>query len=596
MDVAPPVLLKALPAEGSLNVEVAAASRQIVLEFDEYVVLKNTEKIVTSPPLSKVSYASNLKKVRVMIEDTLKEGVTYSINFKDAIGDLHESTPLSDYTYFFSTGLGIDSGRIVGMVLDAFTLAPVKEASVMFYARQPEGYPVTEAPDYVAVTDTAGLFAAEYMHEGCYYLIAGSDENSNYRVEPTEERIAFTSDCWPTQTYRAPLMFSKQPGMKESDTVVRRVFDSLRDARREEEKVSVTDAGRRLFMYQDRERDKFLKEAKWNKKGEIEIDWYYVLEPDSLRFTFLPAVQDIEMVRQWEASLADTAGETIGKNRRHRVGKEEIPDISWPDSLYYVYIEQDNPLAGKIFFDNYKISDLRLAIHYKGFTDTAELMLSQSAAGKQDTAAFNFSARQRNIFYTDSLVLDFAFPLEKVDWQGVLLWRYHTDDEGNRDTVREDIDGLRYGQPRPNRLVLRYGWQPGYAYQFMFPSGCFTDYFGRESDTSFLSVNSPSLDSYGQVFFKIANLKEGFSYVLQLCDAGKNVLQSCPVGQDGEVEFGYVTPGAVSFVLIRDDNGNGVWDKGDYERGIQPERRWIFPKTLRPEADWRIEETWHVAD
>ena len=596
-DLAPPVLTKALPEEGSVNVNPNEDSRQIVLEFDEYVVLQNIEKIVVSPPLSKISYRSNLKKVTVLIEDSLQAGTTYSINFKNAIGDLHESTPLSNYKYFFSTGPVIDSGRIAGMIRDAFTLKPVSEASVMFYAHKPEGYPVTTPPDYVAVTDTAGLFSAEYMREGCYYLIAGSDENRNYQVEPTEERIAYSSDCWQTESFRAPLFFIKHPGVKESDTSARRAFDSLQDARRAEEKAAIAEAGRCLYLYQDREREKFLKEANWNKKGEIDISWYYPIEADSLRLCFLPSYQDMETWRQWMASLSDTVTETAAKNKRqHHLKEEELPDISWPDSLYYVYMEQDNPLTGKVFFDDYKVSNLRLVFHYKGFSDTAELMLSQAVAAKEDTVAFSFSARQRSLFYTDSLVLDFSFPVVEADWQTVMLWRIHSDEEGRKDTVQEDIATIDFRQTRPYRMELHHDWQPGDTYRFLFPSACFTDGFGRRADTTVVSLNCTPLENYGQIFFKIGQLEEKSAYVLQCCDANNNVLQSCAVKQDGTAEFEYVMPGNVQFVLIQDNNGNGVWDKGDYEQGLQPERRWIFPKTLRVEADWRIEETWNISD
>ena len=124
-DVAPPVLLKAEPPQGT----VGFTHDKITLTFDEFVVLQNTDKIIVSPPLEKISYSSNLKTVTVLIEDSLAEEETYSINFKDAVGDLHESTPLRDFTYVFSTGKTIDSGFLSGIVLDAFDTKPVKERS-----------------------------------------------------------------------------------------------------------------------------------------------------------------------------------------------------------------------------------------------------------------------------------------------------------------------------------------------------------------------------------------------------------------------------------------------------------------------------------
>ena len=79
-DLAPPILLSALPPEGD-TVHDMNGPTEIVLNFDEYVVLSETDKIVTSPPLSKVSYTGNLKQVKVVIEDTLLRDRTYSISF-----------------------------------------------------------------------------------------------------------------------------------------------------------------------------------------------------------------------------------------------------------------------------------------------------------------------------------------------------------------------------------------------------------------------------------------------------------------------------------------------------------------------------------
>ena len=249
-DLAPPILLSALPPEGD-TVHDMNGPTEIVLNFDEYVVLSETDKIVTSPPLSKVSYTGNLKQVKVVIEDTLLRDRTYSINFNNAIGDLHESTPLQGYTYFFSTGSKVDSGRIDGIVKDAFTLAPVASASVMFYARKPEGYPVVSSPDYVAVTDTGGYFQCRYMAEGCYYLLVAAEESRDYRVDPTQEKLAYSSDCWQTQAYRPPVLFRKQPGIKESDSLMRKANDSLYRVERQQNYGDIGQSGRYLYAYQD---------------------------------------------------------------------------------------------------------------------------------------------------------------------------------------------------------------------------------------------------------------------------------------------------------------------------------------------------------
>ncbi|MCM1040886.1 MAG: Ig-like domain-containing protein [Bacteroides sp.] len=588
-DLAPPVLLKALPQEGCTEF----SQQDITLDFDEYIVLQNTDKIVTSPAISKISYRANLKRLYIKIEDTLLENRTYSIDFKDAIGDLHESTPLRNYTYYFSTGKRIDSGRLAGRVLDAFGLTPVKEASVMFYAEKPQEYPVITPPDYMAVTDTAGMFNLQYVRDGCYYVLAGSDENRNYLIEPTEEKTAFASGCWQTVPLKPAIYFDKQRGVKESDTASFEAYTALLQARKEEELAEIKAADRILYLYQDKDEKSLLKEAKWNRKGEIELSWYY--EPDSsLRFSFLPSFQDYELAKM--LMNADTAVEEHkGRGRRRQAEKEEMPNLLWQDSLLFYYIPQDNPLSGKICFNNYNVSDLRLLVDHLEFSDTAELMLNAGAAAQKDTAAFRVSSRQKSLFFKDSLLLDFSFPLSCFDLQHASLTRYHVDIEGRRDTFQIPIGEVSVRQIRPDRLQLNYAWQPGNTYRLVLPASCFSDYFFRDADTTVLNLTCPDLETYGQVAVSIRNLQPG-DYELQMVDAKKNVILSLPVPESGNVEFEYVQPAYVSFVLVRDENRNHIWDAGDYRQGIQPERRWFFPKTVRVEADWRVEETWTLED
>lgn len=596
VDLAPPVLLSALPPEGDTGVALNGPT-EILLNFDEYVVLNATDKIVVSPLLSKVSYMGHLKQVRVTIEDTLLPGKTYSINFNDAIGDLHESTPLSGYTYFFSTGSKVDSGRIDGIVRDAFDLKPVPSASVMFYSQKPEGYPVTALPDYVAVTDTGGYFQCRYMAKGCYYILVSNEESRDYLVDPTQEKLAYSSDCWPTQAYRPPVLFRKKAGVKESDSLVRRANDSLIALERN---LNVGDIGhedRYLYLYQDRVDSVFLKEAKWEKNGEISLAWYYALDLDSLRLEFLPSYSDIEMVKQWESFQADTAKQEDRRRGRRERQEEDmvLPDLTWPSYLRYAYVPQSDPLAAKIYHDNYAISGLRLVLHYRSFSDTADLMTSSGAAAKPDTAAFRLSMNPMSLFFKDSLLLDFNFPVVGVDWEKASILEIHTDEEGLKDTVAVDMAATCLEKVLPNRYCLKYGWKPGCEYSFFVPSACFSDFFGRLMDTAKALVKIPALETYGQVALQLTGLDSGFQYLVQMTSVdGKQVLSSRTVLGNGWVEYPYVIPGQVGFVLIRDDNRNGAWDGGYYPAGIQPEKRWFFPKTLQVEADWRIEETWRL--
>ena len=45
---------------------------------------------------------------------------------------------------------------------------------------------------------------------------------------------------------------------------------------------------------------------------------------------------------------------------------------------------------------------------------------------------------------------------------------------------------------------------------------------------------------------------------------------------------------------VVDRNGDGVWNTGDYAKGIQPEEVFYFPKPIAAKAKWEIEQDWNV--
>jgi len=119
-DVTPPVLLKAEPANMTINFE----ENKIRLYFDELVKLEDVqEQLIVSPPLK---YLPDItpqgganKFVEIRIKDTLQENTTYTLNFGQSIVDNNEGNPSSFLTYVFSTGDYIDSLAVKGAIRDA---------------------------------------------------------------------------------------------------------------------------------------------------------------------------------------------------------------------------------------------------------------------------------------------------------------------------------------------------------------------------------------------------------------------------------------------------------------------------------------------
>ena len=50
--------------------------------------------------------------------------------------------------------------------------------------------------------------------------------------------------------------------------------------------------------------------------------------------------------------------------------------------------------------------------------------------------------------------------------------------------------------------------------------------------------------------------------------------------------FRYLRPGDYLIRIVEDVNGNGKWDVGDFEKGIQPEKLYYYPEYINARANW----------
>ena len=191
-DEKPPTMVRSEPAILSTRFK----GNKLTLEFDEYVKLDNLEKfLLVSPPLGKdPDIKVKGHSVVIKLKDTLRSNTTYNFYLGDAIVDITESNPLPNFSFAFSTGPSIDSLSLKGMVTDAFTRLPVKEALVMLYSDFGDSIPMKQIPLYVSRTGEDGSFTLNSLASGRFRIIALKDGNSDYMYNLPTEMIGFGND------------------------------------------------------------------------------------------------------------------------------------------------------------------------------------------------------------------------------------------------------------------------------------------------------------------------------------------------------------------------------------------------------------------
>lgn len=191
-DSIPPKILSETPPNLTRNF----SAEKIVIEFDEYVKLSNTQKEVSvSPDVEQpINPRVKRKTIEVAIPDSLEENTTYTINFGKAIGDFNEGNPILNYSYVFSTGPIIDSLSISGKVTDALTKVPEKEITVILIPTRQDSIFGKRKANIFTLTDTSGNFQLKNLREDTYRIYALKEENNDRVYNAPGEYIGFLND------------------------------------------------------------------------------------------------------------------------------------------------------------------------------------------------------------------------------------------------------------------------------------------------------------------------------------------------------------------------------------------------------------------
>ncbi len=195
VDIAPPVLDT---LNSTANFQLNAQPSELVLEFDEYVVLKDASRnvILTPTPVSgKPTFVQRGRRVTVDLSEVVyRDSTTYQLQFGNTVQDLNEGNVAPGLRYVFSTGEYLDSLELRGAVTESLTAKPVIGALVGLYRSAEDTVLTKVAPDYFTTTDSSGTFLLDYLSPGRYQLAAYLDENNNYRLNEGEEELAFAED------------------------------------------------------------------------------------------------------------------------------------------------------------------------------------------------------------------------------------------------------------------------------------------------------------------------------------------------------------------------------------------------------------------
>jgi hypothetical protein len=189
--------------------------------------------------------------------------------------------------------------------------------------------------------------------------------------------------------------------------------------------------------------------------------------------------------------------------------------------------------------------------------------------------------------YLNPLTLQFPYPIRPTDSFSVWLYSQQKD---SKDTVvyRYSIpDTFMLKMPLPIEVTEKK------SYSAMIPDSVFFGYNGLANDTLKVQFSTKSIKDYGTLIMNYQIPDNGKTYVASVWNKDK-IIHEDIITSSKTITYPFLNPDVYRICVFCDENGNGIWDPGDYHTKRKPEKMFVFPHNISIRAYWDTEETFLI--
>ena len=540
---------------------------KIVIEFDENVTIERpSENVIITPPQKAFPVINTVnRKVNVELRDTLLPNTTYTIDFTNSIVDNNEKNPIENFSFSFSTGDVVDSMAVSGKVLTADNLEPVKGMYVGLHSNLNDTAFTKTKFERISRTNESGDFTIRGVAPGKYKLYALDDSNRDYMYDNPSEAIAFMETIIEPASERASRFdttyVDKEKKVVDTivavqytrflpDNIVLRTFKSgfqrqfLQKHERIQHKLSLffgapTEMPQMEPLNFDGNRDWFIMER--TPKNDTITYWIkdkevMAIDTLSIRLTYLKT----DTLNQ-SFPVTDTL--TFMDRTRKPIKEDKKKEKKKKDG------ESDEP----------EITFLNIANNLSSTWDTYK-----------------------------SISLLFEEPITDTLSNKIKLQQL-------RDTVYYDIPfQLEADSVNPRKYTIRNKWGYNNEYRIQIDSASIYSIYGLWNNKIDQKFKVKAEDQYGQLAIRVAGIDSIPSFMELLDKSDKPIRKTRVI--DNIAVFRDLDPGSYYVRIVLDSNNNGIWDTGDFQKGLQPEMVCYSPKEYKIRAFSEVydDEAWVI--
>lgn len=556
-DELPPVFVRSTPMPGDTGVD----ARNINIYFDENVQLEDAfNKVVISPvQIQAPTVSANGRRVTVRLNDTIRQGTTYTIDFGDAIKDLNEGNVLDGYALDFSTGGHIDTMRISGIVLQASNLEPAQGILVGAYSNHADSAIRTLPPDRIARTNQRGQFTIRNLAPGAYRIYAFNDLNRDYHWDRSED-IAFLDSLVTPSTETIEVVDTLYDSKGADSLVVRQGWRYLPND------VLLT-------WFNLNYRAQYVKDYRRDVRRKAMI--VFGAEPDSLPRICAVGGGDSLNARpasEWAIEQYNKTGDTLALWLRE-------PALSTDSLMLAISYRKPDSL------DRMEWTTDTLRFFYREPKKSKKEMEADTLPPALDVLQVQAGSSSQEV--NRPLLFTLSQPVESIDTAGISL-------QIQVDTLWTPV-ALPALVPDSSDLLLtrRYdvAWKPGAKYRFTIDSAAIVGIYGEHNKVFKREFTVRPLEEYSNLTFNIIGADT--TAIVELLSSNDEPVMSAPVTAGGRAVFRFVNPGTYYARLYFDTDRNGRWSTGVPD-SIQPEEVAYYPKKLDLRRNWDVDQSWDI--
>lgn len=546
-----PKFMKSIPPNNTIHFD----KKRITLFFDKNIFLKNPfENVIISPLQKKYPSIKSIgKKIIIELKDTLYKNMTYTFDFNNVIVDYNEGNTLKDFNFAFSTGNVVDSLIISGYVLNAENLKPSPYITVGIYSNLSDTAFMNTPFLRVSRTDENGHFQIKNLAPGIYRIFALEDNmNKNFKLDFSKKTIAFGDTLIGLSYYHAD---NKKNMIKKNDSIIDR-------------------------------------NDKINHNYFIHNNILLRLFKSNFEFQYLKKKERIN-----KKQLLMNFSSSIDCLPKVRLLNETPINFNWyiteltPDKKTLIYWIKDSALYLK---DTLVLESTYLAhdsLHKIVFvTDTTQLISKEKNTSKikeQKFLKININLIGKTEVF-DTLKIVFSEPVLFFQKKWLHIWK-----KSNTLWKMQNFSIMR-DSLNPRIYLINYQWDYNQDYRILIDSASVFSIYNKWNNYFQTAFKIKMKEEYGNLCIQIKGIKNNIGFG-QLVDSNEKILKEASL-INNKLFFDNIIPGKYYLRYIKDKNGNGIWDTGNYAYKQQPEQIYCYPYMFEIKKNMQWQQVWDIKE